>query len=473
MPWRKAWGLTRETLPVMLCALAGLLLSGMELDNMTTWKTFVKVDKLLILVPIMLNLKGNLEMNLSLRMATAANIGEIDNYRTRKLIVTGNMWLLQVQALIVASGAGILSFALGAKRFDQTQPVLTIREPVHAAKPIVDKTIRLRDGYFEFALVLAVSQLSASMSSAVQGSFICVLVVWARKSGFDPDNMVIPIAGSLGDLCTLTLLGLIGAGLLYFEGTGIATLLFLGLITMCIVFMLATLRNVYVRELLAYGWAPLFVAAGFSSLAGVILEKNASLYPGYPLLAPIVAGMPSIAAAVHTSRLTSSLHANTFKANTRPSHPSYMLLQEQVMEDSTSQPQRMDSGLPLYFTWWKQFGSQLLESLQPQIDEWTAPITIILNIVLIQTIFMLILWVGGSLHFGAPFFICVIFFVLLLSVFALSFAHTLCLFLWYWDYDPDTTCMPFTTAIVDVCAQLILLLAYKMAQALGDRIMAP
>ena len=56
MPWRKAWGLTRETLPVMLCALAGLLLSGMELDHMTTWKTFAKVDKFLILVPIMLNL---------------------------------------------------------------------------------------------------------------------------------------------------------------------------------------------------------------------------------------------------------------------------------------------------------------------------------------------------------------------------------------------------------------------------------
>ena len=52
MPWRKAWGLTRETLPVMLCALAGLLLSGMELDHMTTWKTFSKVDKFLILVPV-------------------------------------------------------------------------------------------------------------------------------------------------------------------------------------------------------------------------------------------------------------------------------------------------------------------------------------------------------------------------------------------------------------------------------------
>ena len=472
MPWRKAWGLTRETLPVMLCALAGLLLSGMELDHMTTWKTFSKVDKFLILVPIMLNLKGNLEMNLSLRMATAANIGEIDNCRTRQLIVSGNMWLLQVQALIVASVAGILSFGLGAKESHGNQPDLTMRGPVHAGKPILDKTARLRDGYFEFALVLAVSQLAASMSSAVQGSFICALVVWARKSGFDPDNMVIPIAGSLGDLCTLTLLGLIGAGLLYFEGTGIATLLFLGLITLCVVFMLATLRNVYVRELLACGWAPLFVATGLSSLAGVILEKNASQYPGYPLLAPIVAGMPSIAAAVHTSRLTSSLHAHTFRANTRPAHPSYMPLQEQVIEDSTSPPQRLDPASPFHLVWWKQFGSQLVDSLQPQIDEWTTPITIILNVVLIQAIFMLILRGIGSLQFGVMFYMCVIVLVSILSVFALFFAHTLCLFLWYWDYDPDTTCMPFTTAIVDVCAQLILLLAYKMAQTLGDRIIA-
>ena len=85
---------------------------------------------------------------------------------------------------------------------------------------------------------------------------------------------------------------------------------------------------------------------------------------------------------------------------------------------------------------------------------------------------MLILRGIGSLQFGVMFYMCVIVLVSILSVFALFFAHTLCLFLWYWDYDPDTTCMPFTTAIVDVCAQLILLLAYKMAQTLGDRIIA-
>ena len=52
-------------------ALIGLLISGGVLESIAHWTAFVKVDKLLILVPIMLNLKGNLEMNLSLRMSTA------------------------------------------------------------------------------------------------------------------------------------------------------------------------------------------------------------------------------------------------------------------------------------------------------------------------------------------------------------------------------------------------------------------
>ena len=64
---------------MLVLALIGLLLSGTLLERMSRWSVFVKVDKLFILVPILLNLKGNLEMNLSLRMSTAANIGELDN----------------------------------------------------------------------------------------------------------------------------------------------------------------------------------------------------------------------------------------------------------------------------------------------------------------------------------------------------------------------------------------------------------
>ena len=95
---------------MLALAVVGLLASGTLLERLAQWNSFVKVDKFMILVPILFNLKGNLEMNLSLRMSTAANMGEVDSRRTRRALVTGNLALLQVQALIVAGVAGILFF---------------------------------------------------------------------------------------------------------------------------------------------------------------------------------------------------------------------------------------------------------------------------------------------------------------------------------------------------------------------------
>lgn len=85
--WAHAWAITREVgglclcpdgahaalcpagpLPLGLGARPGVGTFGLLTQ---TWSAFVKVDKFLILVPILFNLKGNLEMNLSMRMTTA------------------------------------------------------------------------------------------------------------------------------------------------------------------------------------------------------------------------------------------------------------------------------------------------------------------------------------------------------------------------------------------------------------------
>ena len=38
----------------------------------------IRVDELIMIIPVVLNLKGNLEMNLSARLGTAANLGHLD-----------------------------------------------------------------------------------------------------------------------------------------------------------------------------------------------------------------------------------------------------------------------------------------------------------------------------------------------------------------------------------------------------------
>ena len=72
-----------------------------------------RIDELVILIPVILNLKGNLEMNLSARLGTAANTGAIEAEGVRREIVIGNLVLLQVQATVVSFVATCFAFLVG------------------------------------------------------------------------------------------------------------------------------------------------------------------------------------------------------------------------------------------------------------------------------------------------------------------------------------------------------------------------
>jgi solute carrier family 41 len=71
------------------------------------------IDELIIIIPVILNLKGNLEMNLSARLGTAANMGQLDNHNIRRSIIVGNLSLLQVQATVVSFVATCVAFLHG------------------------------------------------------------------------------------------------------------------------------------------------------------------------------------------------------------------------------------------------------------------------------------------------------------------------------------------------------------------------
>jgi solute carrier family 41 len=77
------------------------------------WKAMSQVDELIMIIPVVLNLKGNLEMNLSARLGTAANVGELDKPVVRRKLILGNLSLLQVQATVVSFVAAVVAFTLG------------------------------------------------------------------------------------------------------------------------------------------------------------------------------------------------------------------------------------------------------------------------------------------------------------------------------------------------------------------------
>ena len=92
------------------------------------------VNELIMIIPVMLNLKGNLEMNLSARLGTAANMGDLDEPSARRSLILGNLALLQVQASVVSFVAACFSFLLSIIIPDESSSPNT-RAP-RPAKPL-------------------------------------------------------------------------------------------------------------------------------------------------------------------------------------------------------------------------------------------------------------------------------------------------------------------------------------------------
>jgi len=72
-----------------------------------------EVDQLIMLIPTLLNLNGNLEMNLAARLGTAANVGELDDPAIQRAMIIGSLTLLQVQAICVSFVASMVALLLG------------------------------------------------------------------------------------------------------------------------------------------------------------------------------------------------------------------------------------------------------------------------------------------------------------------------------------------------------------------------
>lgn len=60
------------------------------------WRVFIEVPEIIVLVPALLGLKGNLEMTLASRLSTEANLGNMDDSKEQWSMITANLILVQV-----------------------------------------------------------------------------------------------------------------------------------------------------------------------------------------------------------------------------------------------------------------------------------------------------------------------------------------------------------------------------------------
>ena len=104
------------------------------------------------------------------------------------------------------------------------------------------------------------------------------------------DNIAPAVAACLGDLVTLSLLGVIAEAHLAVLDTPVPIVIIVVLALAAIGWTIVTNRNEHVRHLLTQGWSPLFLAMAISSGTGIVLDTFVERYSGFALLAVVIAG---------------------------------------------------------------------------------------------------------------------------------------------------------------------------------------
>eukprot|EP00123_Amoebidium_parasiticum_P012964 comp21686_c1_seq1/m.30556 comp21686_c1_seq1/g.30556 ORF comp21686_c1_seq1/g.30556 comp21686_c1_seq1/m.30556 type:complete len:480 (-) comp21686_c1_seq1:763-2202(-) len=399
--WMGLVRLLCQVMPFSFLAGIGLVCSGIVLDKVQRWDVFQKYDVLFVLVPALLGLKGNLEMTLSSRLSTFASLGYF-SCGNRKWLILANLALVQVQALVVGTLAALYACGVSAVSNEQIT-------------------------WHEANVVLSSSLTAASGSSGVLSSIMMAIVFIAPMLGVDPDNISTPIAATLGDLVTLTFLALTSSSVHAHIETSPWVAPLVSVLLLCTLPMWLWLARSHptTTPVLRDGWTPIITAMLISSAGGMILQRFADQFPNLAIYDPVLNGVGGNIAAVHCSRVSTTLHLK--------------------MAEST----------------------ESLRAVSKQHRQSAAAFWIMGTV--LHCIFLTAIEVvHGTIGTLTLVFVAVYMGVAVIQILALLiFAHLLVFYVWSKGKDPDNIVIPYVTAVGDLLGTGLLAVGFVLLDFLG------
>ncbi|XP_038579709.1 solute carrier family 41 member 1-like isoform X2 [Micropterus salmoides] len=363
----------------------GMVMAGMVLDSVKHWEVFMVITEFFIMVPALVGLKGNLEMTLAARLSTA------------------------VQATVVGFLAAMAAMCLGAVS---------------------------RGGIeLDQVAVLCASSITTAFVAALSLALVMMgVIIGSRKVGINPDNVATPIAASLGDLITLSLLAGVSSTLYKYKEiwylSPLVCLVFLALIPLWVV---VARQSPQIREVLRSGWQPVIVAMSISSFGGLILDKTVSdpNFEGMAVFTPVINGVGGNLVAIQASRISTYLHFLSI-----PGVLPYKMRQHWPSPCITFYSSGVNSKSALV----------LLTLVVP------GHLVFLYSISLLQ---------GEKAPITVAFTICYLSAALLQVAILLYFADLIIRVMWRWSLDPDNFSIPYLTALGDLLGTGFLALCFR------------
>merc|ERR1711970_869728 len=262
-----------------------------------------------------------------------------------------------------------------------------------------------------------------------------LVVVISTKVGINPDNVVTPIAASLGDLTTLYLLAVFAKFFhnIHSDYPAVMPIIIIVFIILIPVWAFIASINEYVSDVLVSGWEPVIAAMVISSGGGFILDLALASNKGVAVFSPVINGVGGNLVAVFSSRISTYLHLNHEK-----------------------------SELPTEFgTGCVQPCFLFCSNANPQMK---ASIVMMFMVVPGQAVFLGVIYLLASGHqeLTIVFIILYMFSSLLQVMVLLHIAWWLVHKVWKSGDDPDSVAIPYLTAFGDLIGISLLTMVFEV-----------
>ncbi|KAI0986386.1 hypothetical protein GJ496_011015 [Pomphorhynchus laevis] len=410
----------------------GMVLSGFVLLQAKKLPQFI--PEMVMILPTLMGLKGNLEMTLASRISTEVNLGHLNDKIASMQAVTANLVLVQVQAVVVSFVASFVCVILAY---------------------MSNNTV----GFKQMIIVLSSSCSTASVAGLMTGLIICGIILLSHFYNFNPDNLATPLAAGLGDLTTL--LVLIGACSFYTWAFDAARWIIAVIMTAhCILFipmLVYSYHNSWSRPTLIHGWTPIFSAMLISNCTGWILEHASSRYKNLVLFLVVMNGTGGNIVSVQASRLCTKLG----KINQMLAIADEQRLQtiSAYLSVQVAQKQRCKKDrLRILRSSYNEDVNQFKRLLWGTSSEAKAARILILIVIPSHIALLTVSWLfpHGRFHFTFIFVVIYLVAALIQVSLLLMLAGYIAVTTWRRGHDPDNVCVPFLTALADLFGTLSL-----------------